>query len=241
MKKVVFILFIPTFLILSCDTKNSDSTIKSVSSKTEKSGTLKVADFEKRLDELLTLEMAAKVSGFDSSKATKEYENKTGAMFGDKNDPPSECYYFWENGRTIDIKVGKGKMNLPYKDRVGIKSVSNTSLEDFKQRYGVLTDEQKALASKKLQEEANKNKSENEKTEAEKKMMDVGTGIINQLQPEKIVGVGDAATWYPNYNELKVLYRGLLFALEVDISDDKNINREKSMELAKMIIAEKLK
>ena len=197
-------------------------------------------DFKKTLDELLTLEMAAKVSGFDASKATKEYENKTGAMFGDKNDPPRECNYFWDNGRTMDIKVEKGKMNIPYKDRVGIKSVSNTNLEDFKQRYSVITEEQKAIASKKLKEEANKNNSEQKKTEAEKKMMDVGTGIINKLQPEEINGVGDAATWYPNFNELKVLYRGLLFALEVDISDDKNINKENSMELAKMIIAEKL-
>ena len=228
-------------MFLSCDTKSSDSnTKKSVSSKVEKSSTLKADDFKERLDELLTLEMAAKVSGFDASKAMKEYENKTGALFGDKDAPPSECNYFWDNGRTIDIKVSQGTMNIPYKDRLGIKSVSNTNLEDFKQRYGVLTEEQQALASKKLAEAANKNKPEKEKTEAEKKTMDVGTGIINKLQPEEIAAVGDAATWYPNFSELKVLYRGLLFALEVDISDDKNINRAKSIELANMIIAEKL-
>src|SRR5690606_21914535 len=152
-----------------------------------------------------------------------------------------ECNYLWKNDRIRTTKVGSHTITSPYKDKVGIKSVSNITLERFKQSYEVLTDEQKTAARKKLEEVAANNQSEQTKTQIEKKVMDVGTGIINNLQPELITGVGEAATWYPNYSELKVLYNGLTFALVVDISEDKSLNRSKSMELAKMIIEEKLK
>lgn len=60
--------------------------------------TLNAADFAGRLDELLTLEMAAEISGFDASKAEKEHENKTSAIFGGEKKPPRGCNYLWDNG-----------------------------------------------------------------------------------------------------------------------------------------------
>jgi hypothetical protein len=71
-------------------------------------------------------------------------------------------------------------------------------------------------------------------------MAEVGTGMINNLQAEEISGVGEAATWYEKSNELKVFYNGLTFALVVDISDNKSLNRNKSIELANLIINKKL-
>lgn len=245
MKVSAFILIIPTLLFLSCDTKSnlSDTTkeLKVVSSATVKSGQIDAADFKGKLDELLTLEMAVKVSGFDKSKATKDYKNKTAGVLGDKNALPRECNYLWKNGRTRSIAVGEKKINSPYKDKVGIKLVSNTTLERFKQNYRRLTDEEKVAAGKKLEDEANKNQPRQAETETEKKVLDIGTGLINNLHPEEINGVGEAAIWYPNFNELKVFYNGLSFALVVDISEDKSLNRKKSIELAEMIIDEKLK
>jgi len=245
MKSLAFILIIPALLFMSCDTKSSASDTtkeqKAVSSPAKKSSPLNAADFKGKLDELLTLEMAVRVSGFDPSTAIKEHDNKTAALFGDKDASPRECNYLWKNDRIRTTKVGSHTITSPYKDKVGIKSVSNITLERFKQSYEVLTDEQKTAARKKLEEVAANNQSEQTKTQIEKKVMDVGTGIINNLQPELITGVGEAATWYPNYSELKVLYNGLTFALVVDISEDKSLNRSKSMELAKMIIEEKLK
>lgn len=245
MKTLAFILITPTLLFLSCETKSSASDAtkasKAVSSAAEKARPIDAADFKGKLDELLTLEMAARVSGFDASKATKVHENKTAAMFGDKDASPRECNYLWKNGRIRTITVGGQTINGSYKDKVGIKLVSNTTLERFKQSYRVLTDEEKAAAGRKLEEEANKNQPEQMKTETGKKMMDVGTGIINNLQPEEMSGVGEAATWYPNFSELKVFYNGLSFALVVDISEDKSLNRKKAIELAEMIINERLK
>ncbi len=198
--------------------------------------TLNAADYAGRLDELLTPEMAAEISGFDASKATKEHENKASAIFGGEKKPPRECNYLWSNGRTRAITMGGNTVNAPYKDKVAIHSVSNTTLERFKRNYGALTEEQKQAAVKKLEEEAGKNNN----STASQNMTQVGTGMVQNFQAEAITGLGAAATWYENSNELKVLYKGLIFSVVVDISDDKKVNREKSIELAKRIIRGKL-
>jgi hypothetical protein len=197
---------------------------------------LKASDFAGKLDELLTLEMAAEISGFSASKVIKEHENNTHMVFGGEKKPPRECNYLWDNGRTRPVTVGGNTINAPYKDKVGINSVSNTTLERFKRNYGPLTEEQKQVAAKRLEEEAERNKS----TPSDTKITQVGTGLIMNLQVEEITGVGEAATWYENSSELKVFYRGLIFSVVVDISDDKKVNREKSIELAKTIIQSKL-
>lgn len=197
---------------------------------------LKAADYAGKLDELLTLEMAAEVSGFDASKAAKEHENKTHAIFGGEKKPPRECNYLWDNGRTRSVTMGGNTVNAPYNDKVAIHSVSNTTLERFKRNYGALTEEQKQAAAKKLEEESGKSNN----TAAGQTLTQVGTGMIMNLQAEEISGVGEAATWYENSNELKVFFRNLIFSVVVDISDDKKVNREKSMELANTIIRNKL-
>lgn len=245
MKTLSIILTISGLLILACGAKSSGSdeakTQKADSSTATKSNPINAADFTGKLDELLTLEMAVKVSGFDASKVIKEHGNKASAAFGGEKKPPRECNYLWENGRTRALTVGGNTMNAPYKDKVGINSVSNTTLERFKRNYGAMTEEQKLAASKQLEEETAKTKPDGTNNSADKKMAEVGTGMINNLRAEEISGVGEAATWYENFSELKVFYNGLTFALVVDISDNKSLNRNKSIELAKLIIGEKLK
>lgn len=204
------------------------------------SGSIKATDFEGKLDELLTLEMASAVTGFEASKAIKEHGNKTDAVFGSTKKGPRECSYLWNNGRTRTVKSADKTMNVAWKDKVSIKSVSNTTFERFMRNYGAQTDGEKQVAAEKLRTEAGANQPEGPKKGADAQMMEVGTDLIAGLKAEEIGGVGEAATWYANSNEIKVLYNGLIFALVVDISDDPDLNREKSIELAKMIITEKL-
>jgi hypothetical protein len=245
MKLLAYILIIPGLLLFSFNEKCSGSeaakTQETFTFGEIQSNSINAADFAGKLDELLTLEMAVKVSGFDASKVIKEHGNKASAAFGGEKKPPRECNYLWENGRTRTITVGGNTMNAPYKDKVGINSVSNTTLERFKRNYGVMTDEQKLAANKQLEEETAKTKPDGTSNAADKKMAEVGTGMINNLRAEEISGVGEAATWYENFSELKVFYNGLTFALVVDISDNKRLNRNKSIELANLIISEKLK
>ncbi len=197
---------------------------------------LNADDYSGKLDELLTLEMASVLSGFEASKATKEHENKTHSIFGGEKKPPRECNYLWDNGRTRPVNMGGNTIKAPYKDKVAIHSVSNTTLERFNRNYGALTEEQKLAAAKKLEEEAERSSN----TAAGQKMTQVGTGMVMNLQAEEIAGVGEAATWYENTSELKAFYRGLIFSVVVDISDDKKVNRGKSIELANTIIRSKL-
>lgn len=244
MKKLVFIFTIPCLFLLTNGAKssslNEEGTQKAVSSGAVKSNQINAADFAGKLDELLTLEMAVQVSGFDASKVIKEHGNKASTAFGGERKPPRECNYLWENGRQKTVTVGGNTIKTNYKDVIGIKSVSNTTLERFKRSYGALTDEQKMTANKQIEVHKDKSNIEATTNEASKQMVKVGTGMINNLQAEEISGVGEAATWYENSNELKVFFNGLTFALVVDISDNKSLNRNKSIELANLIISKKL-
>jgi hypothetical protein len=238
-----FLPAIGLLFLLSCSgngTANEKKTTQNaVTAQAKKAVTLKAEDYAGKLDELLTLEMAAQASGFEASKATKEHDNRASAIFGGEKKPPRECNYLWENGRTRAVTVGGNTINAPYKDKVGINSVSNTTLERFQRNYGVLTDEQKKAAAQKLEEEAAKH--ETAGTQAGQQMTEVGKSMVTNLQVEKVTGVGEDASWYSNSNEIKVFYGGLTFAIVVDISDDKSVNKAKSIALAQQIINEKLK
>lgn len=240
--KFLIIITIKSLLISACSGQggNGDSTSDPAKSTQPKNNSaINAENFVGKLDELLTLEMAAKVSGFEASEATKVHENNTHKAFGGKPKPPRECDYYWENGRIRNVSAGGNSMQVPRKDQVGINSVSNTTLERFLRNYGPLSDQQKSAATKKLQEEASKTGNADNQ-DADHKMLETGTEMIQTLKAEEISGVGNAAVWYENTNELKVFYNGLIFALVVDISEDKNLNKVKSIELANMIILEKL-
>lgn len=233
-------LFLTTYEVNGIGIMTEDTALKATVNVALQSDPIKATDFDGKLDELLTLEMASAVTGFDTSKAIKEHGNKTDAIFGSTKKGPRECSYLWNNGRTRTVKSADKTMNVAWKDKVSIKSVSNTTLERFRRNYGVLTNGEKQVAADKLRTVAGANQPEGPSKGADAQMMEVGTDIVAVLKAEEIGGVGDAATWYANSNEIKVLYNGLIFALVVDISDDPDLNREKSIELAKMIITEKL-
>ena len=242
--KFIIIVTLKALLIGACTGNNANTEGKFAAlqtSNSEKSHTIINAEnFAGKLDELLTLEMAARVSGFEAEMAQKKYDNKASVAFGGSKKPPRECNYYWENVRKRAITVGENTMKAPYKDLVGINWVSNTTLERFKRNYSALSEQQKIAANKQLDEESEK-KQNNDPNEANKHVADLGKDLISNLRAEEISGVGEAAVWYENTNELKVFYQGLTFTLVVDVSDNKNLNKVKTIALAHMIINEKLK
>jgi len=198
---------------------------------------INASDFDWKLDELLSLDMAAKISGFDPSEAEKEYGNNAHKAFGGEKKPPRECNYRWDKGRKRETKIGDKTMISIQKDIIGINWVSNTTLERFKRNYPTLTEEQKKEAEAKLLEESRKNQQRNEASEA---MDKTAVEMFHSNQSEQIFGVGEAAVWYPKSSELKVYYNGLTFALVVNISDTEALNKQKAIELALLIIEKKL-
>jgi hypothetical protein len=239
---IIIVITIKSLLIGACSGQggNSEANVNKVNtSKSKNPVTINAEVFSGKLDELLTLEMAANASGFEASKATKQHENNAHKAFGGTPKPPRECNYYWDNGRKRTISVGDNTMQVPRKDLVGINWVSNTTLERFQRNYGALSDQQKRDATKQLEEEASKKASEDIQI-ADQKMMEIGSDMIQNLKAEVVTGVGNAAVWYENANELKVFHNGLTFALLVDISDDNGLNKAKSIDLANTIIREKL-
>lgn len=53
--------------------------------------------------------------------------------------------------------------------------------------------------------------------------------------PEDISGIGERARWGDNMNQLSFLKNGLFFHVHVMVSQDNAVNREKAIELAKII------
>lgn len=200
---------------------------------------IKAESFTGKLDQLLTAEMAAEISGFSASQATKEHGNDAHKAFGGEPKPPRECYYLWDNGREATRTVAGNTMTYKTKDRVGIHSVSNTTLERFTRSYPVLSAEQKAEAQQQLAAEQAK-QTDNTGNPANAQTAQMGAGMIQSLEVEEIQSVGEVARWYPRTNELRVFYRGLGFAVVVDVSADTTLNRSKAIALAQTLIDQKL-
>ena len=143
---------------------------------------------------LLTLEMASRITGFDASKAKKM--NAMKGMVGET------LRYYWENGREeVKEKSASNRktVSCPRSDLVQLKWVDGeadmASFLDF---------------------------------------------IDLEANPElmEIDGVGQRAYWNVEKQYIEVYYNGVSFTLQVDISNDDNLDKEKTIELAKLIITE---
>lgn len=233
--------FVMLFLLIVFGVSASDNMLSglyfsnNISPSFQNEPALNAADYLGKLYKLLSLEMALETSGFDAASAIIEHDNKTSAILGGEKKTPRECNYFWDNGRTRSLTIRENTIKVPHKDKVAIHSVSNTTFERFIRNYGVLSYEQKLAAAIRLEEESAKNS----RAETDQKMKEVGTTLVLNLRRKAVSGVGEAVTWSENSSELKVFIRGLMFSVVVDISDDKNANRKKSIDLANTIIQTK--
>lgn len=198
MKKFKY-LSICMLLIISCKengqntkplTNNDDS--EETAATPEKPNT-----FNGDYDDLLTLEMASRITGFEPSKARKTHTLK--GMTGEI------LRYNWENGRERNkenITPGMKKTTISCTDLTQIKWV------DF---------------------------------EAD---MD---SFLNFIEPgehpelSKINGVRESAYWNSKKNHLEVYFNGVSFTVQVDISNDDNLDKEKTIALAKLIVEERIK
>jgi hypothetical protein len=148
-------------------------------------------------NELLTLDLASRMTGFDPLKANKMHTMK--GMLAET------LRYYWDNGR----------------EEVKEKSPTN--------RKRVVTSRSDLVQIKWVDGEAD---------------MDSFLEFVDlEKYPEKtkVNGVGESAYWNPVKDYLEVYYNGVSFTLQVDISDDDTIDKEKTIALAKLIIEEQLK
>lgn len=198
MKKLLYIAVF-ALLLFSCrgNGQSSHSIINQDNSEDGVSDSDNQEVFSGDYNDLLTLELASRITGFEPSKARKTHALK--GMTGEI------LRYNWENGRE-EIKEksasNRKRKTYPRSDLVQIKWV----------------DTEADLAS-----------------------------FLEFIEPEehpellKITDVGDRAYWNSKKSYLQVYYNGVSFTLQVDISNDEVSDKEKTIALAKLIIAERIK
>ena len=199
---------------------------------------LKAEDFKDKIDELLTLEMAAQASGLPETEATKKHN--TTVMESVK--------YEWKSDRTKKVAINGQTINVPATNYIELSWVKNTTLQQFKHDYHNPTAEELQKASSAMDKKANELNAEGK---ASKEQTDAANYIaknsISKFKVEEVPNLGDYAVFVNSgimgvsTRDLKVFYKELSFTLEVDLSDNAANNDKKAIQTAKMIINQKLK
>lgn len=247
-KKFAVVLFASVaFFISSCakNDENKDSSPQSPSGHAsqdsrqadEPTTGLSAEPWKDKLNQLLTLEMAAQVSGYSASEAKENYNQVL------KNPETHSVKYSWKKGRegTIKNPVTKADMTVPVNDSIELSWVRDTTLSKFKANYHTPTEEELAQADAAINKKLVKMQDEN-KIDADQSQMAKGmaSSFAEGLSFDEVPDVGDYAVWNNKAKEIKVFYKGLEFQIRVDVSNDEAVNREKSVEAAQMLIKEKL-
>lgn len=190
-------------------------------------------EFNGKLDQLLTLEMASEVSGYTSTEAEKDYNQVL------KSPATHSVSYRWKKGRNKQIKnpMNGEMMDIPTADFIQLSWVKNTTLKEFKFNYHTPTADELANANKAMSEKANEMQQQG-KVDASQANMAKGmaSDMAKGLSFDEIKGVGEYAVWNNKYKELKVFYKGLEFQITTEMSDEEKINKQKSIETAQLII-----
>lgn len=188
-----------------------------------------------KLDELLTQEMAAQALGYTAADAKKEYRQ----IF--ENPDTHDLSYSWEMGREKEMEIPyAGKMMFPTDDRIELRWVKSTTLEDFKNSYRTPTAEELKNAEKAMQERTAQLQKEGKLTPEQAKMAtNLGSSLGSDVSYDEVKNVGEYAVWNNKDKNLSVFYKGIQFQLFVDVGDEVT-NTSKAIALAQKIIKEKL-
>ena len=200
---------------------------------------MKAEDFKDKIDELLTLEMAAEVSGLPAGEAEKDHR---------KGGPLETLAYQWKSDRLKKYAIMGKSVTVPADNTIELSWVKNTTLEQFKHDYHNPTAEEiknaEEAMAKKSDELNAEGKATKEQTDAANSM---AKSSISKFKVEEVPNLGTYAVFVNSgmmgvsTRDLKVFYKGLSFTLAVDLSDDAAYNDKKAIETAKMIIDQKLK
>lgn len=177
--------------------------------------------FRKRLDELLTRELAAEIAGLPADAAEKDYI-----------DGLPQIDYAWPSERTEEY----AGMQLAKKNRVSIAHVqTGVTPELFRSQFVAPTEADLARANEALDAEASKRGLDAAQAGA-------AGGLVSELAKvrpsQELPGIGDVAVWETGEHEqvLYVLLNGSSIRMTVDISDDPDTNREAAVALARRLI-----
>jgi hypothetical protein len=237
MKIYLNILLIGTLLAVeTCSgdkkAKEAISNSNEIQSTIASMGIKNVEKFTGKLDELLTLELAAKVTENDLSTAEKNYQQ----VF---DDPKTHSIsYGWTNGRKLLTDLGFTTIETDKSDIVELSWLSSMAASDFQDMFRQITTADLDNARKAMESKVHEGDLD---PEAKKLAFEMAQGFMDRDHTrEWLDGVADMAVWIPVDKSLKVFYQGLSFSLMVDISDDNDRNQKAAIEISQLIIKEKL-
>lgn len=238
--KIVQLILLSVFLFaFSCKEENKNELENQLETAIESSGGKTADEWNGKLDQLFTLEMASQVTHYDASEAVKDYNQVL------KNPQTHSVQYKWDKGRVeVSDKIKNpitGKpMEIPTNDYVEVSWVRTTTLEEFKHNYHTPTAEELANASKamdaKMQEMQNSGKATSDQAAMAKEM---ATSLGEGLSYTEIPNIGNYTVWNNKDKNLKVFYQGLEFQVYANLGNEAK-NKEACIAAAKLIITEKL-
>jgi hypothetical protein len=229
------------FLAASCSSENQTEGEKALEQDLKETigNSIKTAEeFKGKLDELLTLPMAASVSGLSESSAKKDYT---------KMSTFESLVYEWPSDRTKEVKIASTTMEVPVKNSIQLSWVKNTTLEQFKRDYHNPTPEEIKRAKEAMNDKMSDMKSKGEvSTDQANTASSEANKSISQFSVSEVPNLGDYALFVntgvfgAKIRDLKVFYKGLSFTITADLSDEAAYNDKKCIETARKIINEKL-
>jgi hypothetical protein len=233
-------------LISSCADNSTTATdgLKQDAKETIVKHSITAEQYKGKLDDLLTLEMAAAISGQPAAAARKSPDTEE-----EKKINKISISYSWKNDKKVrTVEVMNQTITTPVDDQVQLSWVKNTTLEAFKQQYRSPTAAEQQQANTAIENKVNELKQEGKATATTAdQAKDMAQNAMKNYRVEEVPNTGDYAVFTNTkfagvpVRELVVFYNGLSFTLLVDVSGDPAINDAKAIELANTLIREKLK
>lgn len=199
-------------------------------------------DYQTKLDQLLTADMVVRATGFSENVMDSSYTQIMSTEYHYVN-------YSFQNKRKGKVMGLKGEFEV--KDEVALRRIKPISLTRFKDSYRVITQEEEQLAKDVFEDVAEGKSGDKQADEAAKQLREsnidketvkTAGGALMSTFKEISEGyreekeLGDAARWNVATNELAVLKNGVQFELHVEVSNDKEKNREAAIAIAKEIL-----
>ncbi|CAG5006189.1 hypothetical protein DYBT9275_03753 [Dyadobacter sp. CECT 9275] len=251
MRRFIVVLAFASFCQFSCGGSTSDNAQKT--SLTElpadpkaKGGNTCLLGYANKLDQLLTLQMAADFAGLPAGSAEIKYFNSM------KNTDNHDVKYSWKSDRKRNMKDVGVDMVVPVDNMVQLNGIKERSFESFKMTHRAPTDNELKQADQAMDEALDKksgNKKVNEQVEKLDEMkVDKNTqksvvkgmgGVFAKVARayREVQGIGDAASWNAVERRLYVVDNGVEISVSVDLSDDDAVNEQKAVVLMKQLLA----
>lgn len=249
--RIIVVLSLASFCQFSCGGSSSDESQKASLSKMSsdpqaKGGNTCLLSYADKLDQLLTLKMAADFAGLPAESAKVKYFK---AM---KNTANHDVKYLWKSERKRNMKDVGIDMEVPADNMLQLNGIKERSLESFKMTHRAPTEDELKQQGKVIQDAFDKksnNKKINEQVEKLDEMkIDKGTqksvakgmsSVFSKVTQayKDVPGIGEAASWNSVERRLYVLDNGVEISVSVDLSDTDEENRGKAVTLIKQILS----